>query len=1262
MDTQKEQHYKEQMIKALQLIKQLKEDVRTLKSNPQNEDIAIVGMVCRFPGGVVDLDSYWHLLKNGFDAITDIPISRWDIEKYYKPDISEGKMYLTKGGFVEDVEYFDASFFDISPREALSYDPNFRLLLEVCHEALENAGIPIDQIKDTLTSVMVGQAISDYEQRHLWASDKNKIDAYSATGAARSTGAGRVSFLYDLQGANVSIETGCSASLVGIHLSCQTLRSGEADIAIVGGTNVNTQPNLSIALCQMGGLSEDGYCKTFDESANGFVPSDGCAVVILKRLSDAVKNKDNIWAIIKGSAVNHVGRSNGPTAPSTKSQIKVIQQALKNANLSPEKIDFVEAHGTGTPLGDPIEMEAIQQIYGKTRNSENPVYVGSVKTNIGHTEGAAGLAGLIKAVLAIHHHQIPKNLHFHKPSPHINWNGNIKIPTELIEWKKEGLRLAATSSFGLGGTNAHVIVQEVPTAIKEAVSKNAVGTWHEDILAISAKTPQALKAYAQKYIDFLKNTHNEWTSVCAAAALHRTHFAYRLAINTDLAQALQQLESFVQNNTENTLTLEPDEEAKVVFVFSGQGSHWTGMGKELYAHSPIFKQSIDDWEKAFSQFVSWSLVEELHKTESENRYQETDIIQPVLLAVEIALAKLWQSVGITPDAVVGHSMGEVAAAYFVGIVSLDEAAQIICQRSLLMKRLSGKGSVLFTETSIEQAQTFIEPYQDKVSIAVSNSPQATVLAGDTTIIHQIKTELEEKEIFCRFVKMSVASHSPQMDEIKEDLRSTLQNICPQSANIPFYSTVRTQILDGTALTADYWVDNLREPVLFGKTVENLLEDQHTVFIEMTPHPVLLVQIQQIIQNGEWKALAVPSLYRDKNEIKEFGNSITKLYTGGYPLDWTKIYTLAAHIALPTYPWQKKRYWLDSEETEINTSTSFKEKIEEKLEAKSEQVAIDVFFKKKLAAISGYVLTDLDENQKLAQMGIDSMMLTQIRKSIEKEYRVDFSTKDFWKYPSIKQFSNFLKSLQNASPSDELPNSTNKWIEKPIPRPEANMKLFCFHHSGASAQTYFTWAALLPQNIELNTIQLTGRAERMDEAHFTNIDELLEVLVPIIRTELDKKFVFFGHSMGGMLAFALTRSLRASNLPLPQHLFISASPYLPTYTGKRHHRLSDQELQSIFTDITLENFGGDQEYFQMVFRTLKADLALANSFEHLPENPLDLPITVFGADQDFVIPYQGLEDWKKETIQNFDFILRKGEHHYIANDAHFVTQTITQKLL
>ena len=1262
MDTQKEQHYKEQMLKALQLIKQLRKEVDVLKNNPQNEDIAIIGMACRFPGGVVDLDSYWNLLVSGVNAITDIPLSRWNIEKYYSQGIEKGKMYCRKGGFVENVEFFDANFFDISPREALSYDPNFRLLLEVAWEALENAGMITSQIKNTLSSVVVGQAVSDYEQRHLWANDLNKIDMYSATGSVKSVGSGRISYLLDLQGSNFSVETGSSASSVALHLACQSLKSEEVDLALVGGTSVITEPNLSIALSQMGALSPDGYCKTFDESANGFVPSDGCAVVILKRLSDAVKNKDNIWAIIKGSAINHVGRSNGPTAPSTKSQIKVIQQALKSANLSPEKIDFVEAHGTGTPLGDPIEMEAIQQIYGKTRSSDNPIYVGSVNTNIGHTEGAAGLAGLIKAVLAIHHKQIPKNLHFHKPSPHINWNGNIKIPTELTEWKKKGLRLAATSSFGLGGTNAHVIVQEVSPEIREAIAKKTTRTWHEDILAISAKTPQAIKTYVQKYIDFLKNTPNEWTSVCAAAALHRTHFAYRLAINTDLEQALQQLESFVQNDTENTLTLESDEEAKVVFVFPWQGSQWIGMGKELYAHSPIFKQSIDECEKAFSQFVSWSLVEELHKTESENRYQEIDVIQPVLIAMEIALAKLWQSVGVLPNAVVGHSMGETAAAYISGTLSLEDAARIICRRSQLMKKLSGKGAMLLVELTVEEAQEAIQKYQSQVSVAVSNSPQNTVLSGDTATIHTIMESLESQNVFCRLVKVNVASHSPQMDEIKDDLLSSLAEIKPQIATIPFYSTVLSQMVEGTRLTPDYWVDNLRKPVMFGKTIENLLEDQHTVFIEMTPHPVLLVQIQQIIQNGEWKALAVPSLYRDKNEIKEFGNSITKLYTSGYPLDWTKIYTSAAHIALPTYPWQKKRYWLDSEETEINTSTSFKEKIEEKLEAKSEQVAIDVFFKKKLAAISGYVLTDLDENQKLAQMGIDSMMLTQIRKSIEKEYRVDFSTKDFWKYPSIKQFSHFLKSLQNASPSHELPNSTNKWIEKPIPRPNATLKLFCFHHSGASAQTYFTWAALLPQNIELNTIQLTGRAERMDEAHFTNIDELLEVLVPIIRTELDKKFVFFGHSMGGMLAFALTRSLRASNLPLPQHLFISASPYLPTYTGKRHHRLSDQELQSIFTDITLENFGGDQEYFQMVFRTLKADLALANSFEHLPENPLDLPITVFGADQDFVIPYQGLEDWQKETTQNFDFILRKGEHHYIANDAYFITQTITQKLL
>jgi acyl transferase domain-containing protein/surfactin synthase thioesterase subunit len=1215
-------------------------------------------MACRFPQAN-NPEEFWHILANGIDTISEPPEGRWEVEKFYDSSLKEGKMYTTKAGFIKDVETFDAQYFNISPQEATYMDPQQRLLLETTCEALEDAGIIIDKLKGSNTSVFVGEAVYDYTQRHLTEYNTSKASSYSITGSGPYSAAGRISYSLGLEGNSLVVSTACSSSLVALHLACTSLQTQESDMAIVGGANLIVSPEATVALCQMNALAKDGKSKSFDASADGYVRGEGVAVIIVKRLSDAIREQNNILAVIKSTFANQDGKSNGFTAPNSIAQQKMLKGALEKAKMSAKQISYIEAHGTGTPLGDPIELEALKTIHVNRKDS--PLWVGTVKTNIGHTEGTAGLAGVIKVILSLQHKTIPPNLHFQTPNPFFDWDSvNFKVPTQPTEWQNDGAypRAAGVSSFGISGTNAHAIIEEYEGGKSETI-KVVQNKWFPDLLLISAKTHQALKIYVKSYIKYLQNNIQiDWASICANTALHRTHFTERLAISApNKEKAIKLLEDFIEGGGRNN-TLETDDKPKVVFVFPGQGSQWVGMGKMLYGESEIFQKTIDTCSKAFGKYLNWSITEELLK-EQANRFDEIDVIQPVLIAMEIALAKLWQSVGIEPDAVVGHSMGETAAAYLSGALSLEDVGKIICLRSQLMKKLSGKGSMLLVELSVEQATQAIKGFEKQVSIAVSNSPQSTVLSGDTDAIQTIMTKLEQEGIFCRLVKVNVASHSPQMDELKPELLKVLENIKPQENKVAFYSTVKNQIISGIDLSPAYWVDNLREPVMFGDTVQTLLEDGHTVFIEMTPHPILLVQMQQIIQAGEWKAVAIPTVRRDKPTNEEFANSLAQLYMAGYPINWTAFYQQVSHLKLPTYPWQRKRYWLETSDIQVGEFQKNETIVEE--ETTIDKIEIHTFFKQKLAQVAGYSRNEITDDMKLAQMGIDSMMLTQIRKSIENTYQVSFSTKDFWKYPTIKQFVAFLQGLNNGTASESHHISNQNWFEKPTKRNQATTKIFCFHHAGGNAAMYHSWGKLLPDFVELIAVQLPGRAERMGEACYTDIKTLLNDLLPAILPELDKPYAFFGHSMGGVLAFALARELQAKGLPLPAHLFISASVYFPTFKGTKLHNLSDEILLSLFPDISIENFGGDKEFFDIVFKALRADLAVIGSFVHTESPALDIPLTVLSAREDIVAPIKDMQGWKKETTLTYQFIERDGKHDYIMQDSFFITQRIADAL-
>jgi myxalamid-type polyketide synthase MxaD len=903
-----------QLVKqALVALRQARQKLDAIEQS-HKDPIAIIGMACRFPGGANSPDEFWQLLENGTDAISRVPDNRWDVDEMFDADPSApGKLNSRWGGFIDSVDQFDAGFFGISPREATQMDPQQRLMLEVAWEALENAGLTKKDLAGSRTGVYIGihSHSADYTLRQY--ADLNAVDIYTGTGTAHNVIAGRIAYLFDLRGPSLTVDTACSSSLVAIHLACQSLRDHESEIALVGGVNLILSPEFTIAASKMHMLAPDGRCKTFDAAANGFVRGEGCALIVLKRLSDALANGDNILALIRGSAINQDGRTNGLTAPNGLAQQQVIRQALENAGIQPSQVGYIEAHGTGTSLGDVIELDALGAIFERTARDGNPCFLGSAKSNIGHLEGAAGIAGVIKAVLSLQKKKIPAIMHFKNLNPNISIEHTaFVIPTAPMVWDEGTERIAGVSSFGWSGTNAHAILSEAPR-MEAGQANTDLGNF---LLPLSADSPKALQNVAKSYLNFLNQKNDSSLfDICYTASCRRTHHPERIAfVGPTTASLTDQISAYLQGGLLSEVEVgKVNDQSKVVFVFPGQGSQWLGMGRELIRQNQVFRETLEQCESALRPWVEWSLIEQLTLDEDspKHRLSEISVIQPVLFALAIAFSALWQSWGIEPHAVIGHSMGEVAAAYVSGALSLEDAAHIICTRSQLMQKTSGRGAMAVVGLNIPEVTKFLKGFEDKVSIAVSNSSHSTVVSGDPQVLEKVMDALAKSEIFCRYVKVDVASHSPQMDPLRPALVESLQGIQPQATQIPFFSTVTEEISDGTTLNAEYWGKNLRQPVQFGSMVQKLMETDHAIFIEMSPHPILLTSIQEIAGELNKPGHRFASLRRAQPELASMLTELGSLYRLGYPVDWKKLYPSGRRVvSLPAYPWQHERFWLD----------------------------------------------------------------------------------------------------------------------------------------------------------------------------------------------------------------------------------------------------------------------------------------------------------------------------------------------------------------
>jgi len=851
------------------------------------EPVAVVGMGCRLPGAP-SVEALWDLLADGRDAVGEIPPRRWDVDRL-GPE-GPGRTYARWGGLIDGIEQFDAGFFGLSPREAQRMDPQLRLMMMVAYEAVEDAHIPAEALAGKRGAVFIGLSTAEYWEMQT---QQTSLDLHSLTGSGlRSFLAGRLSYLLDLRGPSMTLDSACSSSLAAVHLACQALRTGESEIAFAGGVNLVLKPDHAVAYAQAHVMSPRGRSCFGDVDANGYVRSDGVGIVVLKRLSDALADGDPIHAVLRGSAINNDGQSGSSLlSPSVAGQTAVISDALAAAGLAARDVSYVEAHGTGTPTGDRTELAALDQVYGDARRT---CLVGSVKSNIGHTEPAAGIAGLLKAILAVKQRRIPASLHLREPNTIVDWaTSGLRIPTQLEHWPHTGPAVAAVSSFGLSGSNAHLILSEPPARSARQAQEQG---WRPQVLPVSARSAAAARTLAGTYADLLTGRPDE---LCAAAARGRSHHPVRIAAYGDNAPALKTaLRDCVPADC-------GDRPARqLIWVLSGQGSQWPGMAEELRAASAVFRKAhndaIDACDKLIDAEHGVSLRSMLLDPDHPG-HDRVELIQPAIWSVQVALAAMWQSWGVHPDGVIGHSMGEAAAAYIAGVLPLADAARVIVHRSRLVAQLAPPGAMLVTALSPQDAEQ--EAARWGLDVAAYHGPRSTVLSGDPDAVQKAASDLATRGIQAQQVDVSFASHSRHMDSLQGPLRDMLAELAPQRCRTAMYSTVRGQIIDGTELDAGYWADNLRAPVLLTQAVQEFAGE--AAFLEVSPHPLLTAPIRSASDG----VTAVGSLHRRTAAAEALGNTVCRLYTAGVDIDWNTYYPGARPVPpLPHYPWQLERHW------------------------------------------------------------------------------------------------------------------------------------------------------------------------------------------------------------------------------------------------------------------------------------------------------------------------------------------------------------------
>jgi len=1008
---------------APRLVARLRERIEKLE-RARSEPLALIGIGCRLPGGVRSMEDYWQLLSNGVDAITPIPASRWDGQSYYDPDpAAPGRMQMRHGAFVDGVDEFDPYFFGISPREASRMDPQQRLFLEVAWEALDRAGLSREALAGGATGVFVGVNSADYLQ--LQVADPSWADTYTITGGTNSLIANRLSYLLDLRGPSVAVDTACSSALVAVHLACQSLRTGESDLAVVGGVNLILSPATAVAHAKGMPLSPDGRCRTFDAGANGYTRGEGVVAVALRRLSDAEAAGDPVIAVIHGSAVNQDGLSNGQTAPNGRAQEEVIRKALKAAAVEPSQITLIEAHGTGTVLGDPIEVEALAETYGRADGAP-PCALGSVKTNIGHLESAAGLAGLVKAALCLHHDRIVPTLNFTRINPHIDLTGTrLVIAERAQDWAvSERFRYAAVSAFGAGGTNAHAILGAAPPP--EAAPEPAVPPPY--VMAISARTEQLLAATAAVHRNFLRESQAddaEYRAIAHTGSVRRTHQDHRCAVVAGTAhEAADQLDAWLESGFASGVVSGrvSDAPAGAVFVFSGHAERgWAQAAHQLSQASSAFRKVLDDCDDALRPWLGRSIHDLIDGIDDEPRI---DLVQPVRYAITLALAAWWTEAGIRPQAVVGHGFGEVAAARFAGVLDRVEAARVICAQSAALERRRGHGGMLAVAGSADRLAELV-PRFEGLAVASSEGPLSASLSGPSNLLEQAAAELRADNIASRLVSRAVATHSPAMDEVREELLAALSGLAPRPAGLPIISTVTGQVRDGTDFGPEHWFENLRRTVRFSDAAQTAVGLGAGVFVDLSPGQPLAGSLQQALARDEVPGLAVPAPNSGSTALEAVLLGTAALHCAGVRIRFDALLgPVARAVPLPPQPWQHEQLWY-RERDAVAASPAPKPvapaprraSVDAELAGRlrtlppaGREPAIADFVLALVAAALQFDPRELDPDAGFFQLGMDSLMATSVHKRIVAALGIQVPATVMFEHGSVNALARHLAEV------------------------------------------------------------------------------------------------------------------------------------------------------------------------------------------------------------------------------------------------------------
>lgn len=1124
---------------ALATIRKMRSQLEALEA-AKIEPIAIIGMDCQFPQAKHP-EGYWQLLHNGIDAITEIPSTRWDISQYYHPEPSQpGKMYSRHGAFLDCVDRFDPHFLGISPLEATGMDPQQRLLLEVSYHALENAGQSLDQLKGSKTGVFVGICFDDYAKLSFKGGNVNNIDAYTSLGNSKSIAVGRLSYLFGFTGPALSLDTSCSSSLLAIHLACQSLRNRESHLALAGGVNLMLSPEVSIGFSKLRALSPSGRCKTFDASADGYVRGEGCGIVVLKRLSDAVADGDRILALIRGSAANQDGRSNGLTAPNGLAQEAVMNQALAEARLHPHQIQYVEAHGTGTSLGDPIEVSAVNQVLCRQRSSDNPLYLGSVKTNFGHLEGAAGVAGLMKVVLALQNQEIPPHLHLETPNPYIPWSKiPLRIPTEPTPWlSHEDSRYASVSSFGMSGTNVHIVLEEAKPPEYSDFSRP------HQLLLLSAKTSSALETVTQNLEKYLQSKPNvQLADVAYTLSKGRQAYSYRKMFVVSAGQEIVNtfpLKDYLDGR-------EGANPPAVVFMFSGQGSQYVNMGLDLYQTEPLFRQQIDRCAELLQPYIGKDLRQILYPPTSTpdmaEQLRQTEITQCALFVVEYALAQLWMSWGVKPVALVGHSIGEYVAACLSGVFSLEDALFLVAKRGQLMQQMP-PGQMLALMTDESTVRSLMEDFileqrqqQEVLSLAVINSSSQYVVSGATSSLAAFQKYCTTQGLKGRLLNTSHGFHSHMMDPIVPEFVQLAQRISLNPPQIPYLSNVTgTWISQEQAIDPYYWGRHLRSCVRFADNLQELSKKPDYFLLEVGPGQTLsqLAKRQKIQQPAQISASLPPSLPPSASSnypsLKCLLTTLGQLWLTGVNINWQRFYEGQNRqiLSLPSYPFERQRYWIDTEpslpevQTPVNPGyPSPKIPLTSHQERPS---ALTSSYVSPGTQTEKYITQILEESLGIHPIGIednffelggDSLLAIQIISRISQEFKVKLNQSQLIETPTITKLALLIDE------GNEKGNSSQNSSLSPLVKIQASGSqppLFLIHPAGGSAFSYLNFGQYLDPNQPIYGIEDPGLYQNLNPQSFP--DKARSYLDIIRSVQPHGPYQLAGYSYGGNMALEM----------------------------------------------------------------------------------------------------------------------------------------------